>query len=514
MQVISVAFPIFLIVFLAVYFVVPGNYQWILILCGSLFFYAYSGPAYLIYLAGFSLITWLAALRLGSMEKLRRSDPEKAGGKKTLDMRKRLLILAAMIPTLGVWIFLKYGSLFFSTFSSLFTPISTARFPINVIVPLGMSFYTFDAIGYMLDVSKGKYPAETNFFKYFAFISYFPHIIQGPFSRFDALAKNITKTHNFSYDRMCAGLSRILWGYFKKMVIADKLAVSVNEIFRNYPDYYGIQIIAVMIIYGIQLYADFSGYMDIVCGVSTILDIPLAENFRQPFFSRSIDEFWRRWHITLGLWFRDHVFFPVSRSEKARQIRNKLGPFWGKHCVSFIAMFFVWSGSGLWHGANWTFLIWGWLNMAVMFCSQILDPLYRNIRYKLRITPENKLWNLFRILRTFLLVCFLFFFTRVDSFANAGRMLRQIFHGFNRKLLLSPMAFFPKMRVQDVLIVLTGVIMMTVTDLLSENGKWEHTKEKTPFVLRNLVYVFIIFAMILFAGTGGDITANFIYANF
>ena len=519
MSIFSFGFAFFLLILGCLYFILPKRIQWIVLLSGNLFFYAVSGYRNLIYIIGCTFITWTAALLIdqinGSLSpglpKEERDRLRKASSRK-----KQAITGIALTLTLGIWIVLKYGRFILDSIQALFPhwiptkPFST----FSPLVPLGMSFFTFDAIGYMLDVSRGKYHAEKNFFRCLTFVSYFPHIIQGPFSRFDALGKTLFSEHCFSYDRLCQGASRILWGFFKKLLIADKLAVSVGEIFTNYESYYGIHIPAVMVFYGIQIYADFSGYMDIVAGISRVLGITLEENFRQPYFSKSVDEFWRRWHITLGAWFRDYLFFPISRSDRARAIRSKYKPGAGKIFVSFIAMFWVWSASGLWHGAAWTFLIWGWLNMAIMFFSQIADPWYEKVRNLCHISMKSDIWNFIRRIRTFLLVCFLFFITRAETLDQAKKMLKHIFHGFNRKLIFRPLELLPKMRIQDFFVVLTGVIMLIIVDILCDQGKWENVKNKTPFPIRNLIYVLMIFAIILFAGSGGNIAANFIYANF
>ncbi len=519
MSIFSAGFACFLLILGVLYFLLPKKIQWIVLLAGNLFFYTYSGYRNLIYIIGCTFFTWAGALL---NDKISRTMPsglskeERDRLRESTGRKKKAVTAAVLILTLGTWIVLKYGRFLLDSVHPLVTYGSSKKFfpSFAPLVPLGMSFYTFDAVGYMLDVSRGKYRAEKNFFRYMTFITYFPHIIQGPFSRFDELGKTLFTEHRFSYDRLCQGAARMLWGYFKKLIIADKLGISVAEIFANYQNYYGIHMIAVMILYGIQIYADFSGYMDIVAGISNVLGISLEENFRQPYFSGSIDEFWRRWHITLGAWFRDYLFFPISRSAGARKIRSKYKPEVGKVIVSFIAMFWVWSSSGLWHGANWTFLIWGWLNMAVMLFSQIADPWYEKVRNFFRISLKSKVWNFFRSVRTFLLVCFLFFITRSDSLTSAGQMLKHIFSGFNRKLIFKPLELLPKLRTQDAFIILAGVVMLTVVDVLCDQGKWESVKEKTPFPIRDLIYTLMIFMIILFAGSGENIAANFIYANF
>ena len=284
-------------------------------------------------------------------------------------------------------------------------------------LPLGMSFYVFHAIGYVVDVYRGKYPAEKNFFKYFTFVSFFPHITEGPFSRFNELGKEIFGEHHFSYDRLCSGCARILWGAYKKVAIADILAGYINTTLGNYEDYGFILICFAVVLYSFRIYADFSGYMDMMCGFCHILGIELSENFKQPFMAKTVDEYWRRWHITLGKWFRDYVFYPVSMSKTGTKLskwaRGKWGAKTGKLIAGHLALFFVWTATGLWHGANWTFLVWGYLNFIVILSTTQLEETYKGIKTKLHINSDSFIWKAFCVARTFVLISiFRFFYYR------------------------------------------------------------------------------------------------------
>ncbi|MBQ6517506.1 MAG: MBOAT family protein [Anaerolineaceae bacterium] len=520
MSIVSFRFLFFLLIFLFLYYISPRKAQWGVLLIGSLVFYAFSGWQYLFFILSCAFFTWFAALQIdGNTAALKSAlastadKNEKNQLREQYGQKKHLWISAALILTLGVWIVLKYGPMLLDSFTAIFNLPQPAG-GLKFIVPLGMSFYTFDAIGYMIDVSRGKYGAEKNFFKYLTFVSYFPHIIQGPFSRFDTLGKTLFTGHKLSFEKTSTGFERILWGYFKKLLIADKLAIPVSEIFSNYQNYNGFQILFVMFLYGIQLYADFSGYIDIVSGISHILGIELEQNFRQPYFSVSVEEFWRRWHMTLGHWFRDYLFYPVYRSKRAGKIRKQFPPEISKHLISFMAMFWVWSASGLWHGANWTFLIWGWLNMAVMWLSLVLDPLYRRVREFLHISLKNKIWNAFRMLRTFCIVCFLLLFIRADSIEHAIKMIRQIGYDFNPGLVLTPLKLFPGLESHIIVVILASSIILLFVSILNETGKWVQIREQTPFPVKDLVCVLLITALILFAGNAEDVAKNFIYANF
>ncbi len=340
MSIVSPEFWLFACVFTLLYFLIPKKekVQWVIVLCGNLFFYYFAGIGCLLLMLASSLVCWAVARRLDTVSAVSAlamtgitDREEKASLKKSILSLRKFICAVAVVAVCGVWVALKYSNFFIGIFNSLISIFSQEwKLPLTSwILPLGISFYTFHLIGYVVDVYRGKYPAEKNFARFFTFVSFFPHLIQGPFSRFNEVGKSILEPHRFSYDRLSEGCARILWGLFKKLVIADKLSIAVNLVLGNYQDYSGLHIFLAMIGYCVELYADFSGYMDIVCGLSRVWGIELPENFRQPYFARSVDEFWRRWHITLGAWFKDYVFYPFSMGKAGhklgRSARKKRG---------------------------------------------------------------------------------------------------------------------------------------------------------------------------------------------
>lgn len=474
------------------------------------------------------ITTYFAALRIGRINTASRerlgseglSKEEKQAEKAKALADKKKICTLAMAANFGIWAFLKYANFFIDNISGVLKTlhISYECEALSLILPLGISFYTFQAMGYLIDVYRGKYEAEKNIFRFALFLSYFPHIIQGPFSKFDELTKTLFEEHKFSYDRLCEGSSRILWGVFKKLIVADKIGLAVNEVFANADSYGGIYIFVVIIFYGIQIYADFSGYMDIVCGVSHILGVELAENFSQPYFAKSVDEFWRRWHITLGRWFRDYLFYPVSMGKFAQKLgkksRAKFGARVGKLIPSYFALIFVWTATGMWHGANWTFFVWGMLNFVVIMAGMHLETFYAKAREKFHIDSENALWQTFQIVRTFLLVCMFRFFSRAENIWTALVMYKNMLLKWDFGDMLAPRSWFVGMSGHDIAICGLGVLMMFLVDILNEKGKWASVKAKTPFAVRNLIYVILIYSLILFAGGDNDLIGGFMYAQF
>ncbi len=527
MSIVSFTFLAFAVIITAAYFIVPKKWQWIVIFIANIAFYASYGKKRLIYIFFIAFVTWIVALRLEQINAMSKrilafapdAEAKKAVKADVLTM-KRTLNTIAILLVMGIWVYIKYGNFFIENFNSAmeFVHLSWKLDPIKLLLPLGMSFYTFHSVGYLVDVYREKYPAQKNFFKYFTFMAFFPHMVQGPFSRYDSLGVSILKEHDFSWERLCAGSARILWGVFKKLIVADKIGLAVTEIFANYTGYSGTYILFSVFAYCIQLYADFSGYMDIVCGLSHVLGIELSENFRQPYFARTVDDFWRRWHITLGQWFRDYMFYPVSMGKTGQKIgrivRAKWGPRMGKLVPGYFALIFVWSCTGLWHGASWTFLIWGYLNLIIIVSTMHLDETYTKIKAKLHINDKNFFWILFCVLRTFILVCFFRFFSTADSVSQAFDMLHGAFTSIDLSVLSHPGSLLIGLSKIEKIAALFGFVLMFLVDLLKENDKWEPVKEKTPFFLRNAAYVVLIGVIILVAGGNNDIIGGFMYANF
>lgn len=525
MSILSLQFLFFVLGIILLYFIVPKKWQWIILFIANILFYVSFGVKYIGYILFTSIITYWAALKLDTVSTESKKAIAAADSASKKSVREIFLSLksrickSAIILSVGIWIVVKYGNFIIDNVNAVIKllHLSWSVEHLSFIIPLGMSFYTFHAVGYLMDVYRSKYPAEKNFAKYFTFVCYFPHLLQGPFSRFDGLGKSIFEEHTFSYDRLCDGCARIVWGFFKKVVVADQLGIAVTTIFQHYTSYTGTHIFMSMIFYCIQLYADFSGYMDIMCGISHILGIRLAENFEQPYFARTIDDFWRRWHITLGRWFRDYVFYPVSMGKFAQQIgrnaRQKWGPKMGKLVPGYYALIFVWTATGLWHGARWTYIIWGWLNLFVIISTMQLDDWYTEIKAKLHINDEGKPWILFCVLRTFLLICFFRFFSTLQSMDKLFAMLKHAIHHMNISMLFSS-KLFACMKRESIIAVLIGILLIFIVDVLKENDCWENFKAKCPMLVRNFTYTFLIIMTILFMAGGSELTKGFMYADF
>ncbi len=507
MSILSFEFILFLGILLLLYYLLPAKWQWIVLLCANLYFFATYGVGYLIFPVITAATAWKAACLLEQTnEKFKRlraeckTKEEKQANKQACTRQKKTIMTIVLIGNLGLWIIMKYGF----------------RMP-----ALGMSFYTLIAMGYCVDVYRGKFAPEKSFWRFLLFQTFFPQLVQGPFSRYDKLNGMLTEQKTFSFENMEKGMIRILWGFFKKMVVADRLSVVSSAIYAGEVTG-GIYVPVLMAVVTLQLYADFSGYMDIVCGVSRMLGIRLQENFRQPFFARSIEEVWRRWHITLGEWFRDYVFYPVSMSKWAQNLgkrcKEKLGAQTARMIPSYLALAAVWTSTGLWHGLAPQYLVWGWMNLVIIVGSMLLAPIYARMRNALHISAESRKFQIFQRLRTFLLFGLMEMISDAPSLSGAVRIGASFFTVSNWGLVKHPLLLLPGLDVPGLIIVMGGLLVMLAVDWILEHadrtGGIGAIWNRVPAFGRSLGYAAVFYAIILFGNMGADAAGGFMYAQF
>ena len=476
----SISFAIFLPIVFVLYWLLNKNYRWqnLLLLIASYYFYMCWDWRFGFLLMFSTVLDYYTGLRLHE------NNSEKS--------RKFWLWLSIGI-NLGFLGFFKYYNFFIDSFTDLLLNFGVKVNPwtLNIILPVGISFYTFHGLSYVIDIYKKKIPAEKNFIDYGVFVSFFPLLVAGPIERATHLLPQIQKKRNFNYTQAVDGLRQILWGLFKKMVIADNCAIYANEIFANSDTASGSTLFLGAIFFAFQIYCDFSGYSDIALGVARLFGIELLRNFAYPYFSRDIAEFWRRWHISLSTWFRDYLYIPLGGSK---------GGNWMRVRNTFI-IFIV---SGFWHGANWTFIAWGFLN-ALFIMPSILLKTNRN---NLEIVAFNKLMPSFRevisIIITFILTVFAWIFFRAESLTHAFSYISGIFS----KSLLT----FPDLNKAA----LATLILIAFLLLIEWFGKEQQYAlqtfwHKKPRLLRWAFYAFIILLIGLFMQTE---ESPFIYFQF
>ena len=509
----SSIFVIFLIVSLLLYWLVPKKGQWIVLLVISYLYYLYASVPAVAFLLFSTAITFFTALKVSQIKK--EGEEDAAQDRTQIKARMKRWMLLGLLADLGVLAVLKYTNFVLQNLGMLFH----AELPVlRLILPLGISYYTFQTVGYLLDVYWGRTEAETDPLKYALFVSFFPQIVQGPIGRYGKLIGQLTASRTFEPKQFRFGLWRILWGVFKVMLLAGWAAVYREAVFADPDRYAGIAVFGVLL-YSVELYSNFSGGIDITIGIAQLFGIALDENFRQPFFATSISDFWRRWHITLGTWMKDYVMYPLTFSKAmngfARRCRKRFGRKTGRLlpiCLSSIIVFFI---VGIWHEASWNYIGWGLYNGVIIAFSSLMAEPYKKAKDRLHIADTSRGWHLFMILRTFVLINLSWYFDCVDEAGKAFRMIGYSFTRFDPSLFLQissgklGTAYTP----YALLTLVLGVVLLFVISLLRERGmKIRETLSRRPAAMQFLLGMILLFCIVSFspmAASGGFIYAQF-----
>lgn len=474
----------------------------------------------IVYLLITIVSTYLAGSFLGYLnEKNSDTVPEdKKHLLKRLRAQKRLIVFLAAFLNFGMLYILKYRDF---TVQALGRLIPGFNLPsLNPLIPLGVSFYIFQSIGYVIDVYRNKYRPEKNPLKFALFVSFFPQIIQGPISRFDQLAGQLTASRKPDYDGIKYGIQLAMWGYFKKLVIAGRAGVLVDSVFKAGTVYDGSVIAFAVIFYCIQLYCDFSGGIDISRGIGGMFGIDMTENFRRPIFAVSLADYWRRWHISLGSWMKDYLFYPLSLSKPfsrlGRLARRHIGGTTGKIIPASLATFIIYFIIGIWHGANFRYIAFGFWNGIIITSSLILAGFYTGVRKRLGISEKSPLLRVFRILRTAFLVFIGRYVTRAPRLLTAVSMLGATFLNFNAKRLFDGTLLTLGLDSQAIIIVLAGIFAVLCAEFLQEQGiEIRKSLEKRGFFVQWLAMLIPLAAIILLGFLDQEyIAAEFIYAQY
>lgn len=523
---------VYLVLFLSSTFIcynlVPKKIKWLVLLLASLAFYLVSSRKMIVYIIATTVSIYLAGLLIQRFndyfDKVKKdlSKDEKKSLKAKIAKRKKRVIVLTLLFNFGILFCLKYINFFggnFNTILTFFNPnlyIPTQR----IILPLGISFYTLQASSYIIDVYRGKYKADRNLGRVALFLCYFPQIVEGPIGRYDLLADQLYEGHPFNYENFTFGLQLIVWGLFKKIVIADRANVLVNSVFGNHDKYSGLTVVAAILLYTLQLYAEFSGAMDIVSGSSQMFGISLSKNFKRPFFATSINDFWRRWHITLGAWLRDYIFYSVSLSKPflnlSKNAKKHFNEHFGKLVPAASALFFVWIGNGIWHGADWKYICYGMYYYVLMIIGMFCEPIFSKILSVLHIKREFNWYHVFQIIRTFVIVNIGMLMFRADNLVVFYKMFKSIFANFTFGTLADGSLLNLGLDKFDFGLLIFGTIAIFVVGLLQEKGySLRRTIADKNIVIRWCVYFAAIFLVIILGAYGtGYNAADFIYAQF
>lgn len=482
-------FPIVLLV----YFILPARIRYIWLLVASYYFYMCWNPVYIVLIALSTVITYACGRIIGALR---------------ANKLKKIVIAVSFISNLGILVYFKYTGFFIDTMNSLLTAVHMQRIPkFDILLPVGISFYTFQALGYTVDVYRGEVKAERNPLKYALFVSFFPQLVAGPIERSRNLLNQINEEAGhklWDYERVTSGFITMLWGYFLKVVIADRIAVLVDTVFTGYEQYGIVTLTAGAVAFGIQIYCDFAGYSTIAIGAARALGFDLMENFDTPYLARGIVDFWHRWHISLSTWFRDYLYIPLggSRCSKGRKYVNTLITF---------------GVSGLWHGAGWNYVVWGLLHGIYQIAEKELRPLIDRINKRFRTRTDSFGYKFFQATVTFILVDFAWIFFRSDSVHQAVHYIQRMFTYRDWWSLFDQSLYTLGLNVQEIHILGFGVVLLLLADIL------QYTKRKSIaeflseqwIVFRWSVLLVLLFTCIIFGyyGPGFDST-QFIYFQF
>lgn len=477
----SIEFLIFLPTVVSLYFVLPQRRRWILLLGASYYFYMSWRPEYIVLILASTLLDYFVGLQLGQ---------------ETRQTVRRAYLLFSLTANLGLLFVFKYASFFNESLRSLFDWFG-ATYPapaLHILLPVGISFYTFQTLSYTIDVYRGRLAPERHFGIFALYVAFFPQLVAGPIERASHLLPQFHRTQTFEYETVVTGLQRIVWGLFKKLVIADRLALLVNTVYSNPSEYTGTPLIIATLAFAFQIFCDFSAYSDIAIGSARIMGFDLMENFRQPYYAQSVPEFWQRWHISLSTWFRDYLYIPLGGN------RVEL-PRW---CFNTLCVFVV---SGLWHGANWTFVVWGALHglamIATTFASRVASRLPHG--WSLPATLGIAL----KILLTFSFVTFAWIFFRANSVADAIYIVSHLF--VDMRFNLSGYQIMPGGLYEFAIALAAILVMEGVHWLQLSNLRVRSFAIRQPLWLRWSAYYALVVLILMFGKFG--LTA-FIYFQF
>lgn len=452
-------------------------------------------PKYAILIAISTIITYLSGLLLQKVNEVK--DVHRA------IRLKKIIVFASFASNLGILFSFKYLNFFLFNLTAVLSKFNILLTvpTFDFLLPAGISFYTFQALSYTMDVYRGDIKAVRNLGKYALFVSFFPQLVAGPIEKSKDLLHQFNEKHYFDYNRAKHGLLLMLWGFVQKVLIADRLAVLVNTVYNNPKDYRGFQIVIATVFFAFQIYCDFSSYSDIARGSAEVMGFRLSKNFENPYFSKSIKEFWRRWHITLSGWFKDYLYFPLGGSR-----RGKLR--------GYLNVMIVFLASGLWHGAAINFVIWGALHGTYQVLGDILKPVKEKLISIFKIKTDELGYKIFQVLTTFILVDFAWIFFRAGSFTYAKITIKNMMT-FNPWIFTDGSIFKLGLDSKDFFIAILGIVIVLVVNAAQSFKSLPLELSKQNVIFRWSVYLTAVVSILIFGmyGTAFDVQ-KFIYFQF
>ena len=521
----SWAFLLFLAVLVPVYYLVPKRIQWIVLLLADAVFVCMAGLWGAVFMVVTVATVYLASRGIDALfvrqretlaaMKTTHTKEERKVVRLRFEKRRRLVLVAALAVNVGILFVLKYGAMLGRLSAGI---LHTPAFGQDLALTMGISYYTFSTIGYLLDVFREEIPAEKNPFKLALFTSFFPLLVQGPITRFETVGRSLLAPHAFDGKRFLSASLRIVWGYWKKLIVADRLLVAVRTLCGAPGTYRGGFVLLEMLLYAACLYADFTGGIDITIGVGEMLGVTVEENFLRPYFSKSISEYWRRWHITLGEWFKRYVYYPLSVSKPMRALSKRTRRFGAgiSRCVPvYLATILVWALTGAWHGSRLTFLVWGLLNGVVILLSEELKPLYARFHTRFPKLTESAFYRGFTVIRTVLLLSSLRILDCYDTVGKAFSAFFSMFTMWNWGAVLNGGVQSLGLTYTDYAIAFCGVLLMFTLSVVQRRGAIRKRIMARGTVVSVCVLLVLIGTILIFGHYGfGFDASQFIYNRF
>lgn len=536
----SLKFFLFLAVVMLVYFRFPWKqHKWVVLLGASYFFYLLVSYRLVAYIVFTTVSTYWAAIRIEQIARdakqtlaQHRSDWDKEtkkAFKNQAGRRKRKLLTLVLVANFGILVFLKYYNLFAGSLNDLLGSwgVGFSAPTLKLLLPLGISFYTFQSMGYLIDVYWEKTEAQKNLAKFSLFVSFFPQIVQGPISIYDQLAHQLYEPHDFDFTRFKHAAELILWGAFKKLVVADRAVIALNLATEEYSAWNGTTLVFVVLLYAVQIYTDFSGGIDISRGAAQIFGIDMTDNFRQPYFAHSVSEFWNRWHITLGGWFKRYLFYPLAVSRSFASVGKRIrGTGFGKTAAgqhvakvlpTSMASFAVFLLVGAWHGANWKYLGFGLWNGGIIMLSSLLLPVYAAMRKALNISEKQISFRLFQIVRTFIVVLGGYVFDIAPNLTESLSTFRRVFTDQSFSVAWDQIKQM-ELEIRHYLMIALGMALVLLVDLYHEKygcGTLRKRLDTHPFWVRYVLILGCLLVTLYYGVWGSAFGASaFVYMQF
>ncbi len=489
----SLEFLIFFPLVVAIYFIIPKKTRYIWLLVTSYYFYMGWNAQYALLIATSTIITYLSGIMLSVFKK---------------NWARKLTVAVSFVSNLGILIFYKYFDFILDNINVVLANVGVELIsnPFDVLLPVGISFYTFQALSYTVDVYRGEIEAEKNPFRYAVFVSFFPQLVAGPIERSKNLLNQVKNVHNiklWNYDRVANGVVQMVWGMFQKMVIADRVAIFVNSVYDNLHAVGTVETVVAAVAFSIQIYCDFAAYSTIAIGAARVMGFDLMENFNTPYFANSIQDFWRRWHISLSTWFRDYLYIPLGGNRKGTV----------RKYVNLMITFLV---SGLWHGASWNYVVWGGLNGFYQVVGGVTKPLRKKVNEIFKVKEDVFSYKFGQILFTFALTTLTWVFFRAETIEEA-------FYFFERMTRWNPWVIFNEglfnfgLDRVETNVLLIGIVIMILIDILRyvKKKQFSDFMMEQNFWFRWVVVIAMVLGCVIYGVYGINFdSSQFIYFQF